>query len=77
MNFQIKNLIKNHSVMTPTCRKLKQINYDKNRNIKKKHFFSYDFEMIQESANYLLNRCKINPKIGLICGSGLGNYIEK
>ncbi|KAF7989489.1 hypothetical protein HCN44_008163 [Aphidius gifuensis] len=32
--------------------------------------------MIQESANYLLNRVKINPKIGLICGSGLGTIAD-
>ncbi|CAK9802195.1 Purine nucleoside phosphorylase [Anthophora quadrimaculata] len=30
------------------------------------------FEALQESAQYLLDRIKIKPKLGIICGSGLG-----
>ncbi|XP_029676655.1 purine nucleoside phosphorylase isoform X2 [Formica exsecta] len=35
---------------------------------------TYTFEALQESAQYLLNRIKIRPKIGIICGSGMGSY---
>ncbi|XP_029037724.1 purine nucleoside phosphorylase-like isoform X1 [Osmia bicornis bicornis] len=34
---------------------------------------SYSFEALQESAEYLLDRIKIRPKIGIICGSGMGS----
>lgn len=34
--------------------------------------FRYTFEILQESAQYLLDRIKIRPKIGIICGSGMG-----
>jgi purine-nucleoside phosphorylase len=34
---------------------------------------SYSFEIIQDIANYLLSRTKYRPKIGIICGSGLGH----
>ncbi|XP_023246720.1 purine nucleoside phosphorylase-like [Copidosoma floridanum] len=33
---------------------------------------SFSFESLQESANYLLDRISTRPKIGIICGSGLG-----
>ncbi|XP_078038771.1 purine nucleoside phosphorylase [Augochlora pura] len=33
----------------------------------------YTFETLQESAQYLLDRIKIQPKIGIICGSGMGS----
>lgn len=35
---------------------------------------TYTFETLQESAQYLLDRIKIRPKIGIICGSGMGSY---
>ncbi|CAL7943163.1 unnamed protein product [Xylocopa violacea] len=34
---------------------------------------TYTFEALQESAQYLLERIKIRPKVGVICGSGLGS----
>ncbi|XP_054015245.1 purine nucleoside phosphorylase-like isoform X1 [Hylaeus anthracinus] len=34
---------------------------------------TYSFETLQESAQYLLDRVKIRPKIGIICGSGIGS----
>ncbi|GAB1864113.1 Purine nucleoside phosphorylase [Camponotus japonicus] len=34
------------------------------------------FEILQESAQYLLDRIKIRPKIGIICGSGMGLIAE-
>ncbi|KAL6424383.1 hypothetical protein ACFW04_009873 [Cataglyphis niger] len=37
---------------------------------------TYTFETLQESAQYLLNRIKIRPKIGIICGSGMGSIAE-
>ncbi|XP_050461052.1 purine nucleoside phosphorylase isoform X2 [Cataglyphis hispanica] len=37
---------------------------------------TYTFETLQESAQYLLDRIKIRPKIGIICGSGLGSIAE-
>ncbi|XP_072763419.1 purine nucleoside phosphorylase isoform X3 [Anoplolepis gracilipes] len=37
---------------------------------------TYTFEALQESAQYLLDRVKIRPKIGIICGSGLGSIAE-
>ncbi|XP_011309588.1 purine nucleoside phosphorylase isoform X1 [Fopius arisanus] len=33
---------------------------------------AYSFEMLLESAQYLLDRVSIRPKIGIICGSGMG-----
>ncbi|XP_051174608.1 purine nucleoside phosphorylase-like isoform X1 [Leptopilina boulardi] len=33
---------------------------------------SYTFEALQESAKYLLDRVPFTPKIGIICGSGMG-----
>merc|ERR1712110_419008 len=32
-----------------------------------------DFKSVSESANYLLTRTKYRPKVGIICGSGLGS----
>ncbi len=32
---------------------------------------------VEESAAYLLERTKQRPKIGIICGSGLGKVQEK
>ncbi|XP_076752326.1 purine nucleoside phosphorylase isoform X2 [Xylocopa sonorina] len=37
---------------------------------------TYTFEALQESAQYLLERIKIRPKVGVICGSGLGLLAE-
>ncbi|XP_011251901.1 purine nucleoside phosphorylase isoform X2 [Camponotus floridanus] len=37
---------------------------------------TYTFEILQESAQYLLDRIKIRPKIGIICGSGMGLIAE-
>ena len=33
-----------------------------------------DFDLVSESANYLLKRTKYRPKIAIICGSGLGKH---
>lgn len=33
---------------------------------------SYTYEKVLGIANYLLERTKFRPKIGIICGSGLG-----
>ncbi|XP_047481497.1 purine nucleoside phosphorylase-like isoform X1 [Penaeus chinensis] len=38
---------------------------------------AYPFELIQESANYLLTGTKHRPKIGVICGSGLGGLADQ
>lgn len=40
------------------------------------YFFRYTFELIQEIAVFLLSRTKYRPKIGIICGSGLGHLAE-
>ncbi|XP_076281035.1 purine nucleoside phosphorylase isoform X2 [Lasioglossum baleicum] len=37
---------------------------------------SYTYETLQESAQFLLDRIKIKPKIGIICGSGLGSLAD-
>ncbi|KAF7386916.1 hypothetical protein HZH66_011368 [Vespula vulgaris] len=34
---------------------------------------TYTFETLQESAQFLLDRVKTRPKIGIICGSGMGS----
>lgn len=39
-------------------------------------FHSITFEQISETANYLLERTKFRPKIGIICGSGLGHLAD-
>jgi len=36
----------------------------------------YSYDTIEEIANFLLNRTHIRPKIGIICGSGLGHLGE-
>ena len=36
------------------------------------HPFSFSFDTISISANYLLERTSYRPVIGIICGSGLG-----
>jgi purine-nucleoside phosphorylase len=38
--------------------------------------FRYSYETIQHTANFLLERTAIRPKIGIICGSGLGHLAE-
>jgi purine-nucleoside phosphorylase len=35
------------------------------------------YEMVEESANYILNNSKHRPKIGVICGSGLGSLADQ
>lgn len=43
-------------------------------------FFSFSYEIIVEIAEHLLQRTKHRPKIGIICGSGLGKrrfFLEK
>jgi purine-nucleoside phosphorylase len=36
----------------------------------------YPYESIEDIANYLLARTKFRPKIGIICGTGLGHLAE-
>lgn len=38
--------------------------------------FSYPYESIEEIANYLLAKTKYRPKIGIICGTGLGHLAD-
>ena len=33
----------------------------------------YEYEDLEQSANYILKQTKHRPSIGIICGSGLGN----
>ncbi|CAL4162044.1 unnamed protein product, partial [Meganyctiphanes norvegica] len=35
------------------------------------------YDVIKQSADYLLNRTKHRPKIGIICGSGLGGLADQ
>ncbi|KAG7205406.1 hypothetical protein KM043_007399 [Ampulex compressa] len=44
--------------------------------VKHSRHTTYTFEALQESAQYLLDRIKIRPKIGVICGSGMGSIAE-
>ncbi|XP_076684774.1 purine nucleoside phosphorylase isoform X2 [Andrena cerasifolii] len=37
---------------------------------------TYTFEALQESAEFLLSHARIRPKIGIICGSGMGSLAE-
>lgn len=37
--------------------------------------YRYSFEVIEESARYLLAKTRHRPKIGVICGSGLGKHL--
>ncbi|XP_031825947.1 purine nucleoside phosphorylase isoform X2 [Nomia melanderi] len=45
-------------------------------NVKHLRHSTYTFEALQESAQFLLDRIKIKPKIGIICGSGLGSLAD-
>lgn len=36
----------------------------------------YTYEVIVESAQYILDRTNLRPKIGIICGSGLGGLAD-
>lgn len=38
--------------------------------------YSYSYEVVSSIANYLLDQTKHRPKIGIICGSGLGSLAE-
>lgn len=37
---------------------------------------SFEYELLRGVANYLLDHTKHRPKIGIICGSGLGSLAE-
>ncbi|XP_012268978.1 purine nucleoside phosphorylase isoform X2 [Athalia rosae] len=37
---------------------------------------TYTFEALEESANYLLERISIKPRIAVICGSGMGSLAD-
>lgn len=53
-------IVWNFITTAPTLKSFKMYNY------------SYSYEMIQSMADYLLKRVRSRPKIGIICGSGLG-----
>ena len=36
------------------------------------HYFSPSYEQVQEIAQCLLEKTKYRPKLGIVCGSGLG-----
>jgi len=36
----------------------------------------YPYESVEEIANYLLNKTKYRPQIGIICGTGLGHLAD-
>ncbi|EFN84296.1 Purine nucleoside phosphorylase [Harpegnathos saltator] len=57
----------------PVIKQLTNNNSDMDTNAKHMRH-TYSFETLQESAQYLLDRIKIKPKIGIICGSGMGSY---
>lgn len=40
------------------------------------HISSFEYELLSGIANYLLDHTKHRPKIGIICGSGLGSLAE-
>lgn len=40
------------------------------------HLISYSYETINEIVNYLKERTNIQPKIGIICGSGLSSLAD-
>lgn len=62
--------------------KFRQNNLNVNRlnfsakNYIKTFFYSFTFEIIEEIKKYLFERTKIRPKIGIICGTGLGHLAE-
>uniref|UniRef100_A0A182MBH3 Purine-nucleoside phosphorylase n=1 Tax=Anopheles culicifacies TaxID=139723 RepID=A0A182MBH3_9DIPT len=37
----------------------------------------YTYDTLQEIANYLLARTELRPKVGIICGSGLGTLADQ
>ncbi|RWS24202.1 Purine nucleoside phosphorylase-like protein [Leptotrombidium deliense] len=37
----------------------------------------YEYEKVEEISNYLLERTKHRPKLGIICGSGLGGLADR
>ena len=39
--------------------------------------FSCTYDDVKTTANFLLGRTKYRPKIGIICGSGLGKIFYK
>ncbi|XP_017883921.1 purine nucleoside phosphorylase-like isoform X1 [Ceratina calcarata] len=45
--------------------------------VKHSNHTTYTFEALQESAKYFLDRVKIRPKIGIICGSGMAGSNEQ
>uniref|UniRef100_A0A7N9AW75 purine-nucleoside phosphorylase n=1 Tax=Mastacembelus armatus TaxID=205130 RepID=A0A7N9AW75_9TELE len=50
------------------------VKFDTNQILSIVHNYSYD--MYKETADWLLERTKIRPKVAIICGSGLGGLAE-
>uniref|UniRef100_A0A1B0DM50 purine-nucleoside phosphorylase n=1 Tax=Phlebotomus papatasi TaxID=29031 RepID=A0A1B0DM50_PHLPP len=44
--------------------------------VQENHFSRYPYDLIKEIADHLLERTEYRPKIGIICGSGLGTLAE-
>ncbi|XP_046968634.1 purine nucleoside phosphorylase-like isoform X1 [Vanessa cardui] len=57
-------------VGSPAKKVLPEVETDTNGNEHKR----YSYEMLVETANFLLSKTTVRPKIGVICGSGLGSY---
>ena len=36
-----------------------------------------EFEEVEEVARFVKSRTEVNPKVGIICGSGLGGLVDK
>ncbi|XP_043287931.1 purine nucleoside phosphorylase-like isoform X2 [Venturia canescens] len=71
MPFENKSLVNGHG-------SLKRPNENEFLHTAVKHTSTstYTFEALQESAQYLLDRVTIRPKIGIICGSGMGSLAD-
>ncbi|XP_050312228.1 purine nucleoside phosphorylase-like [Anthonomus grandis grandis] len=46
------------------------------QNADAEHGFRYTYDMLQETVQYLQKRVPFTPKVGIICGSGLGSLAE-
>lgn len=42
-----------------------------------KSVYSYTYETLQTIADHLLGRTELRPRIGIICGSGLGSLADQ
>uniref|UniRef100_A0A8D8QDQ0 Purine nucleoside phosphorylase n=1 Tax=Cacopsylla melanoneura TaxID=428564 RepID=A0A8D8QDQ0_9HEMI len=71
VNILKENNVRNNRLNANALKKIKHISHISHNN---ENFYTY--ELIQTIAKFLLDRINIRPKIGIICGSGMGTIAD-